>query len=202
MPPILRDQIVMNFQSGLGWVLLERTQILSGNQFTRHFTNFVVVETKPFFDSFFFSEKVITLTKGIVPLIVPVLPITPLPLQTQVCTLYIACHTSSTTHASQPTYTNNELRGKKKERKKNQTNTILSSLLAYAYTTQNNIHVSNVHFGSAFGPGASLLPCTPLVCVLNGLGDKQSGGFTNKQTNNQQQSKRDPNTANLRPALE
>ena len=34
-----------------GWVFLERTQILSGIQLTRHFIEFVVVETKKFVSS-------------------------------------------------------------------------------------------------------------------------------------------------------
>jgi len=34
-----------------GWVFLERTQILSGIQFTRHFIEFGVVETKQFISS-------------------------------------------------------------------------------------------------------------------------------------------------------
>jgi len=34
-----------------GWVFLERTWILSGIQFTRHFIEFVLVETKRFVSS-------------------------------------------------------------------------------------------------------------------------------------------------------
>jgi len=34
-----------------GWVYLERTRIFNGIQFTRHFIEFVVVETKPFVGS-------------------------------------------------------------------------------------------------------------------------------------------------------
>jgi len=34
-----------------GWVLLERTRILSGIQFTMHFIDFFVVETKRFVGS-------------------------------------------------------------------------------------------------------------------------------------------------------
>ena len=53
---------------------------------------------------------------------------------------------------------------------------------------QNNIHASQVHCGSAFGPGTSGLPyyCAPLVCVLTGLGGFAVWRFykqTNKQTN-------------------
>ena len=40
------------------------------------------------------------------------------------------------------------------------------------YPLQNNIHVSKVHCGSAFEPGASGLPyyCTPPVCVPAEIG--------------------------------
>jgi len=47
-----------------------------------------------------------------------------------------------------------------------------NSQVRYQHTPlQNNIHVSRVHCGSVFAPGACGPPyyCTPLVCVLNGL---------------------------------
>jgi len=39
-----------------GWVFLERTQILSGIQFTRHFMEFVFVEAKQFVGTVGFWE--------------------------------------------------------------------------------------------------------------------------------------------------
>jgi len=46
------EKLILLLALRWGWVFLERTQVLSGIQFTTHFIEFLVVETKQFVGSF------------------------------------------------------------------------------------------------------------------------------------------------------